>query len=65
MNPILRSPWKPGWPAWPSAQDWWLEMIDAGIDKMYDVQDAVEILKSSVDESDRIISKMMEGGKPK
>lgn len=39
-------------------------MIDAGIDKMYGVQDAVEILKGSVDESDRIISKMMEGGKP-
>lgn len=37
-------------------------MLDAGIDKMYDVQEAVEILKGSVDQTDSIIFKIVRGG---
>ena len=60
---IIRRQWQPGNPAWVSSEDFMEEMKWEGVDKVMDRSTMVTVLQATIGTTDRIIEKMMNGGR--
>jgi len=60
-NKFIRRVWIPGHPAWVDQEHFMEEMRAEGIDRILSLLSIAEVLSCTVDTTDRIIYRMMEG----